>query len=113
MSNALISGAGSECNKVKIGGTTTLYGDPNKKPEKPHTIVIFPGGSVEITRTETNDYWVHVATKQATPDQPLANITSARIDAADRYCEGANDAIKSEIEEGKVNHIAFLISTQR
>lgn len=109
----LFSHAGSECNRVKIGGRTELFGDPKIKREKPHTIIGFPGGDLEIARTDDGNYWVHVAVRvdhrgDGTP-QPAARIIRARIDADGRYADAANATLNSEIAEGGINHIAFLV----
>ncbi len=109
MTKGLTSGRGSEVNRAKIGGTTTLLGDPTKKREKPYTILLFPGGHVEVARCEDGSYWVHVATKE-TPDCATAKITNARVDAEGRYCDETNGALQAEIDKGGVNHIAFLVS---
>lgn len=102
---------GVDCNKVNIGGITELYGDPNIKIEKPYTIVGFPGGSVEISRTTDGEYWVHVATHQNTPEDMPGRIVDARVDADRRYCDATNRAIRDEIAKGGVNHIAFRVSS--
>jgi hypothetical protein len=101
----LSSARGSDCNKVKIGGTTTLHGDPAKKVEKGHTIVLFPGGSVEISRTTDEHYWVHVAVDR----DSKAAIVDARVDANGSYMAAANEALKTGLETADVEHIAFLV----
>jgi len=101
---------GSECNRAKIGGTTRLLGDPSMKLEKPYTIIKFPGGSVEVTRTTDGDYWVHVAVSQDFPSDPVARIVDARLDAKARYADEINEMLKSEVMLGDVEHIAFLVS---
>lgn len=95
---------GSENNKIKAGQRNTLFGDPKIKPEKPYTIIGFPGGDVEISRTTDGKYWVHVAVKDG------GAIESARLDAKGRYCPEANAALATEIEAGDIDHIAFLVS---
>lgn len=105
----LSAGRGTENTDVKIGGITELFGDPARKPEKPYTIVLFPGGSVEISRCTNGSYWIHVATDIGVPGGPKAAISEARIDATGRYCDATNAALASELELGGVNHIAFLI----
>jgi hypothetical protein len=109
MTKGLDYGRGTECNPVKIGGVTELFGDPARKPEKPYTILLFPGGSVEVSRCENGSYWVHVATDQAMPSDPRAQITEARVDAVDRECGLTNHALKKEIAKGGVCHVAFLV----
>ncbi|SON54272.1 hypothetical protein HDIA_0731 [Hartmannibacter diazotrophicus] len=108
----LFSGAGVDCNRVKIGGRTDLLGDPNIKPEKPHTIIGFPGGDVEIARTSDGNYWVHVAVRHPV-DDPLADrgkIIGARIDFDGRYGDEANRVLRKEVAAGDVTHIAFLVA---
>lgn len=101
---------GTDVNRAKIGGTTTLFGDPNIKPEKPYTIITFPGGDVEIARCTDGTYWVHVAVRPDDITGEDAKIVRARIDSgSQRYCDEANAAMNAEIERGDINHIAFLI----
>lgn len=102
-----IDQAGGEfLNKIRIGQTLELFGDPAKKIEKETTVIKFPGGFVEVSRTLDNEYWVHVST-----DENSA-IVDARIDAAGRYCDGARELIRealtTEIRDG-CNHIAFRV----
>lgn len=103
--------AGSDCNPGRVDATTELFGDTKRKPEKPYTIVLFPGGSVEISRCTDGTYWVHVATKRE-HGQPNGRIVNARIDAAQRYCDESNAMLRAEIEKGDVKHIAFLIALE-
>ena len=98
---------GQENNAVKVGGITQLFGDPAVKIEKPYTIINFPGGSIELSRSEDGAYWLHAATHQSTPEDPMAAITHARVDAAGRYAEDTNHQLEREIAKGGVNHIAF------
>jgi len=109
MTNGLTSAKGTDCNKVKIGGLTELYGDPDLKIEKSYTIVLFPGGAVEISRTTEGDYWVHVAVKGSTPEDPPARVTTARVDARGRYCDELNAFIAKDLAKGDIDHIAFCI----
>lgn len=101
-------GNGTENNVGRIGGTLTLLGDPKIKPEKPHTIVCFPGGDVEIARTQDGDYWVHVAIREKL-DGRQGSIIGARIDFARRYGDEANELLRREVAAGDVEHIAFLV----
>jgi hypothetical protein len=102
---------------VNIGGKTTLHGDPAVRPERPHTIIGFPGGDVEIARTSDGNYWVHVAVRTDHREDgsplPAGRIIRARIDADARYAEAANAALNDEIAAGDVTHIAFLIEPAR
>jgi hypothetical protein len=101
----MTSGKGDDCNRVNIGGVTKLHGDPKKKAEKGHTIILFPGGSVEVSRTSDNQYWVHVAIEK----DGTAQIVNARIDACDDYLIPANKALKTSLETARVEHVAFLV----
>lgn len=101
---------GTELNKAKIGGTTVLFGDPKIRPEKPYTIITFPGGDVEIARCDDGTYWVHVAVRRDDVTGQDASIIRGRIDAStQRYADEANAVINAEIEQGDINHIAFLV----
>lgn len=105
----LVSARGSDVNTVAIGGETTLLGDPAVRLEKPYTIIRFPGGDVEITRTSGGDYWVHVAVASRDPGEHRGKIVDARIDFAGRYGDEANEVLQREILAGDVEHIAFLV----
>ena len=104
----LLPGFGTDVNGVAIGGETVLLGDPDIRPEKPYTIVRFPGGNVEIARTSDGNYWIHVAVRGALGDKP-GEIVNARIDFASRYGDEANALLRQEIARGDVEHIAFLV----
>lgn len=103
MRSDLRSERGTEVNPAKIGGTTELFGNPDIKTEKPHTIVKFPGGHVEIARTTDNNYWIHVAVE----DDAL--IERARIDANGRYANSTSQILTDELAKADVYHIAFLV----
>lgn len=101
---------GEACNPVKIGGVTELYGDPEIKIEKPHTIIRFPGGHVEIARTQDNQYWVHVATRDTEIGGERGQMVDIRLSAEDRYLTEANDTLRREIETGGVSHFAVRVA---
>lgn len=108
--SGLSSGSGTECNRVRVGGTTTLFGDPNVKPEKPYTIIRFPGGDVEISRCEDGRYWVHVAVREEEAEGLSAGrIVDARVDFTGRYADTENDALADIVCQRDAAHIAFLI----
>jgi hypothetical protein len=113
MTKGLYEARGSAMNRVKIGGYTELLGDPDVRIEKPHTVVGFPGGHVEIARTSDGNYWIHVAVRtDHTGDgdaSPAGRIVRARIDADARYANEANAVLNAELERADVNHIAFLV----
>jgi len=99
----LKSSKGSQTNPVNIGKHTTLVGIPDIKTEKPHTIIHFPGGDLEIARTTEGKYWVHVAVTAT------GTVENCRIDCLGRYNDEANTTLAKEIKRGDVEHIAFLI----
>ncbi len=107
-STGLFAETGTDVNRVRIGSTTTLLGDPAIKLEKPLTIIRFPGGHVEIARTTDNRYWVHVAVRPEI-DGPDGRIVGARIDFDGRYGDEANRILREGVAAGDVNHIAFLV----
>ncbi|GAB4351353.1 MAG: hypothetical protein Kow0026_08370 [Oricola sp.] len=85
---------GIENNRARIGGRLDLLGDPDIKPEKPYTIIGFPGGDVEIARTTDNRYWVHVAVREG------GEVIDARIDLSAGYADEANAVLRQQIETG-------------
>ena len=106
----LFSERGQDVNPVKIGGRTDLLGDPAVKLEKPHTIVCFPGGHVEIARTTDGHYWVHVAVRNEISGGAPGRIVRARLDAKARYADAANAVLNQELAAADVEHIAFLVA---
>lgn len=96
---------------MKIGQRTQLLGDPSLKIEKPYTIIGFPGGDVEVSRTTEGNYWVHVAVHSDldVAGQPMGKIIDARMDAVGADCGLANRAMQSALKNHDVQHIAFLI----
>jgi len=106
----MFSEAGSEVNRARICGVTELFGDPVIKPEKPLTIIRFPGGHVEIARTTDGDYWVHVAVRTEVGARRPGRVKWARIDFSGRYGNEANALLRREIAQGDVEHIAFLVT---
>lgn len=103
--HGITSQPGTANNKIKPGQRNTLHGDPAVKIEKPYTIIGFPGGDVEISRTTDGRYWVHIAVRDG------GRISEARIDAKGRYADQANEALEDEINKGDVEHIAFLVES--
>ena len=66
-----------------------LEGNPNK-PEPIYFIVKLPFGEVEITRTDDNDYWVHVGIvteeqKIAEENLRVGKFVAARIDLTSQH----------------------------
>lgn len=108
-STGLTSETGTDCNRVKISGRTELLGNPDLKKEKPHTIILFPGGHLEIARTSDNNYWVRVAVRNQLAGERPGRIIDARIDHEGRYNNDGNAALRAAIAAGDVNHIAFLV----
>ena len=107
----LSSGRGEAVNEIKIGEENVLFGDPTIKTEKPHTIVSFPGASVEIARCEDGRYWIHVTTRPPF-DEPQAEpgmIVDTRLNAEGRYINDGNEVLRNEIRQGDINHVAFLV----
>jgi hypothetical protein len=95
-------------------GEFTLKGNP-AQPEKALTIVNFPGGSVEISRTTEGDYWAHIRVNQPTDGDVLlgfrhaGRVTDARIDPRNRY---ASKDSESELLAADACHFALRIALQ-
>jgi hypothetical protein len=79
-------------------------------PEPDHHEFRFPGGSVNIQRTSTNNYWVHVEVIKE--DNVLEDVPSQC--KAGKIIEGRADTLSgvTGIDVEGVNHIAFLVTTE-
>lgn len=79
--------------------TTILVKGDKRQPEPIHTIIIFPGGQIELTRCSDNEqYWVHVHLNEDT------EITDSRqAYNHDVYMKRLNAGMKSihEIEDAQ------------
>ena len=93
---------------------TKLYGDP-QNPEPAQHIILFGGGSIEVSRTENEDYWVHIAVNKKESLQEdyfnckLGNIIESRIDRA--YPHNLEKGIQDIDSLDEVEHIAVRIKT--
>lgn len=101
----IAAAGGDSLNRIRVGQTLELLGDPKKKIEKETTVIKFPGGHVEVSRTLDNEYWVHISTVEN------GQIVDGRADAQGRSCDNFTKLVRQmqgEIAEG-VNHIAFRV----
>ena len=60
-----------------------LLGDKTKRPESAQHIIEFPGGAVEVSRTESGDYWAHIIVNHGWAAGDSTGISSARGDVID------------------------------
>ena len=78
-------------------------GDIEKRLEPSTGIIQFPGGHVEVSRTNNGKYWAHIAVDDA------ANIVDSRID----YDYEKYNELKGKIPpipgEGHIEHMAIMI----
>lgn len=87
-----------------------LKGDP-KSPEPECHIVTFPGGSIELSRTKDNDYWVHMAVHKGQIIKDIdnmsakGNVTDVRVDRI--YPWGTSDENIPDLDQ--IQHIAIRI----
>ena len=107
----------TEFGKIKYergGGNTTgvLYikGD-RKSPEPLHLIVSLPFGTVEISRTSDDNYWVHCAVRQdmcGVEGRP--GTTHIRAGKLIEYrIDGCTDQEESRLENVDGNHFAVKL----
>lgn len=89
-----------------------LKGNP-KNPESAQHIITFPGGSIELSRTSTNTYWVHMAVHkgQLLDDIPSQSkhgtVIAARVDRV--YPFGGSRCSLDNLNE--IQHVAIEIQT--
>lgn len=65
----------------RLGGTMTprhriLSGDKTRRPEAAEHIIEFPGGAIEVARTEDGNYWAHIIIGDGT-------VIASRLDRGD------------------------------
>ena len=93
-----------------------LFGDP-KRPEHDEFRVVFPGGSVSVTRTTDGDYWVHTQV-----DHPESThryngdglqdgfIVDGRVDVLDKH---ASETSCGDLDNHKAYHVAVRVSARK
>lgn len=83
---------------------TTIILKGNKRNPEPSTSVIkFPGGHVEVSRTTDGEYWAHIAVDKA------ANIKDSRIDYDHEGYTKSGGKIPSVPHEEHIVHVAVRV----
>jgi hypothetical protein len=66
-----------------------LFGDQKRQAESAQHVIEFPGGAIELTRTEDGDYWAHIVVNRNEVIEEadglvsaLGEITDSRIDSS-------------------------------
>ena len=91
---------GSNCHGVRLVGDI-------KNPEYDLFLVKFPGGEVEITRTQDGDYWVHVIANCPNMSDGTMSDVKSRVGA---ITDSRAHILPSS--NGKVSDIAVRVSTK-
>src|SRR5512135_2951446 len=91
----------------------TLKGNP-KSPEPTHFRVVFPGGDVDVVRTTTGDYWVHVRVNNRPghddPNATPGRLVDARLDVVDKH---ASETDAGDFKDPGLYHLAVRVQPQR
>lgn len=98
--------------------TIVLKGD-KKNPENAQHIIVFPGGCIELSRTDDDEYWAHIEVYrgqaiegESTRVEKRGQIVDSRLD----YREGEGTLGMGEIKEipemANLCHIAVRIRTK-
>ena len=88
-----------------------LKGNKNK-PESAQHIIKFPGGSIEVTRTTNNEYWVHIEVykgdliDEAVRESENGEIIDTRLDY-----DYPDTKIRDIPNIANLNHLAVRIKT--
>lgn len=91
---------------------TVLHGNP-KKPEPAQHIIMFPGGSIEVSRTENDEYMVHIAVNHkeivdgTTTLAKRGDVVSSRLDY-----DYPHNVIGTIPNIANLNHLAIRVRTQ-
>jgi hypothetical protein len=80
-------------------------------PESAQYIIIFPGGSIEVSRTSNDEYWVHIEinTGEILPETVRASKKGQIIDSRLDYSNGIEEIPNLE----NLKHIAVRVSTKQ
>ena len=86
--------------------TIHLYGDKSRAIEPAQHIIIFPGGSVEVSRCEDGTYWAHIARNREDqhPPDKVGVFLSGRMDS-----DGPDATRPVPIDDTGVYHVAIRI----
>lgn len=89
-----------------------LHGD-KRKPESAEHRIVFPGGSIALTRTSDNEYWAHIEVnrKQADPGMGVRE-TKHGVIVDSRVDQRCVMEILGLPGLDKIEHIAVRIATQ-
>ena len=90
-----------------------LKGDP-KKPESAEHIIKFPGGSISVCRTSTNEYWAHIEVnhkptvllEEAVREAKAGEVVGSRVD----YNRPPGE-VREIPDMEEIQHIAIKIKT--
>ena len=88
-----------------------LKGDP-KNPEPTYFRVAFPGGDVDVVRTEDGDYWVHVRVNDRQSaafgeDVRLGKLVDARLDVRSKH---VSETDVGDFKHPELYHLAVRVA---
>ena len=94
-----------------------LTGDIKNMESPEGARIYFPGGDVSVTRTQDNEYWVHVWVAKhdnnkndtSAHEGPFASIVGARIDSTEKATHEAN---VGDLGNDDVYHVAVKIGVE-
>lgn len=83
------------------------FNGDRKNPEPGTAVIEFPGGHVEVSRTQDGQYWAHV---EVTDPQ---NIQRSRIDYTHEGYVATGCSIPEIPHADKIRHMAILIGVNK
>jgi len=105
--------------KVEQMGTEVqglrLRGD-KRSPEPTHVRIVFPGGDVDVARTENGEYWVHVRVDSEEDlkggGQRVGVVRDTRLDCRDIGLSGPIDLVEAlGLESNEtIYHLALRVA---
>jgi len=100
--------------KAKHGSASNTFiitGDIENQ-EKAQTIIIFPGGSIELARTSNNEYWAHIAVNHGQVSEDMGTQNHKHGDVVDSRVDRDYPHGGTEIPDLKsIQHLAIRIKT--
>ena len=89
-----------------------LHGDPKVRPEPEHVRIVFPGGEVDVARTDDGSYWVHVSVNReedvlTEAAEFAGQLVDARLDVRGKH---AADCDAGDFTDPGLYHLAVRVT---
>jgi hypothetical protein len=92
-----------------------LRGDPELRPEPEHVRIVFPGGDVDVARTDDGSYWVHVRVDReedvlGESADVVGQLVDARLDIKGKH---ASECDAGDFAHPELYHLAVRVARRK